>query len=112
MPRLREEITRSLRWFGRRGETRRLSATGEETLIRPGLREGREFGPYQIQQHLGSGGMGDVYLAVDTRLGRQVALKFLPAELTSEEQMLGRFQEEARTASALNHPTILALLDI
>ena len=72
----------------------------------------RQIGPYQIIDLLGKGGMGEVYLAEDIRLGRKVALKLLPPELTNEELRVLRFQQEARTASALNHPNILTIFDI
>lgn len=73
---------------------------------------GRNLGPYAISARLGAGGMGEVYLAEDTRLGRKVALKMLPAYLTTEDERVRRFQQEARAASALNHPNIITIYEI
>ena len=70
------------------------------------------LGPYEILAPLGAGGMGEVYRARDTRLGRDVAIKVLPAGLSSDPERLQRFEQEARAAAALNHPNILALYDI
>ena len=78
----------------------------------PALASGRTIGAYKITRQIGRGGMGEVYLAQDSRLGRRVALKMLPAHFTSDEDRLRRFQQEARAASALNHPNIITIHEV
>src|SRR5262245_4234201 len=70
------------------------------------------LGPYEIIAPLGAGGMGEVYRARDTRLGREVAIKVLPASLSSSSEIRARFEREARTVSSLNHPNICTLHDV
>ncbi len=76
------------------------------------LRSGMQLGPYEVQAALGAGGMGEVYRARDPRLGREVAIKVLPAMFATDVSRLRRFEQEARAAAALNHPNILAVHDI
>src|SRR5438874_10341231 len=73
---------------------------------------GESIAHYRIESLIGAGGMGQVYLARDERLGRKVALKFLPEQLTANNTQLSRFKSEARAASALNHPNILTVYEI
>src|SRR5215471_12657728 len=98
-------------------EVERLIAAGDEacsgflqsSALRVALLPGTRLGDYEVKALLGSGGMGEVYRARDTRLQRDVAIKLLPSFYTSDSDRLRRFEQEARAAAALNHPNILAV---
>src|ERR1035438_5965339 len=76
------------------------------------LTQGKTLGPYEVQSLLGAGGMGEVYLARDTRLQRTVAIKILPAHLSSSPDLHARFVQEAKSISSLQHPNICVVHDI
>src|SRR6266545_1535064 len=76
------------------------------------LQTGTKLGRYEIRSALGAGGMGEVYRARDEKLQRDVAIKVLPASFSQDEDRLGRFEQEAQAAGALNHPNILAVYDV
>ena len=115
MASLRDEITKTIRRLSSRSTQADKPLgrqSGDTTVLATDPREGRHFGAYRILRRLGIGGMGHVYLAQDTRLGRHAALKFLSPKLKSNPEMMARLQQEARTASSLNHPNILTIYDI
>jgi serine/threonine protein kinase/class 3 adenylate cyclase len=85
---------------------RALAAAG------PGALANQKIGRYEVLSLLGKGGMGEVFLAYDRRLGRKIALKLLPAEFTQDAARVRRFEQEARAASALNHPNIVTIYEI
>src|SRR4249920_2919757 len=76
------------------------------------LAAGSRLGAYEILSPIGAGGMGEVYRARDARLGREVAIKVLPSAMASDPDRRARFEQEARSASGLNHPNILTIYDI
>ena len=76
------------------------------------ITHGMEVSHYRIEKKIGAGGMGEVYLAEDTKLHRNVALKFLPPEYTSDPEVKARFTREAQAAAALNHPNIITVYEV
>jgi eukaryotic-like serine/threonine-protein kinase len=76
------------------------------------LSPGDKLGPYEILAQIGAGGMGEVYRARDSRLNRDVALKVLPGDLARDPGRRKRFEQEARSVAALNHPNIVAVYDV
>ena len=113
---LRKQVERLIKSHEKSGDFLESSAFAEAPELltddRASASVGELIGHYGIESLIGIGGMGEVYLARDERLGRKVALKLLPERLTADETQLSRFKTEARGASALNHPNILTVYEI
>ncbi len=113
---LRGEATSLIRAYDEAGDFLEQPAIARDARVLinelPDTNIGRSIGPYRILSLIGAGGMSEVYLAQDTRLGRLVALKILPSYFVSESARLSRFQREARAASGLNHPNILTIHEV
>jgi eukaryotic-like serine/threonine-protein kinase len=113
---LRQQVERLIKSDEKSGAFLESSAFAEAPELltddRASASVGELIGHYRIESLIGIGGMGEVYLARDERLGRKAALKLLPDSLTTDETQLNRFKNEARSASALNHPNILTVYEI
>ena len=113
-PALRSEVESLISSHDQAGDSIEAMAVeaATEMLANDRVILGKQIGHYQVLNRIGRGGMGEVFLARDTSLGRKVALKLLRAEFTGHEDRLRRFRQEARAASALNHPNILTIHEI
>jgi Tol biopolymer transport system component/tRNA A-37 threonylcarbamoyl transferase component Bud32 len=111
---LRQKVERLLGAHSQAGSFLQRPPAGPESDSDAASRNfaGKKLGHYQVISPLGKGGMGEVWLADDTRLMRKVALKFLPADMLNNRDRMRRFEQEARTASALNHPNIITIHEI
>lgn len=113
---LREEVESLLESYEKTGDFMDAPAyeLAADLLVEQesSMTPGETIGSYRLISVLGRGGMGEVYLAEDARLGRRVALKFLPASYSTDAERLRRFEREARAASALNHPNILTVYEV
>src|SRR5580765_3733791 len=113
---LRQEVESLMSSDGRSGtflDSPAYEAAAEMIVEdKSGLKKGRTIGPFEILSFISRGGMGEVYLAHDPRLSRKVALKVLPESFTKDDDRLRRFEQEARAASALNHPNIITIYEI
>ncbi len=112
---MRREVEKLLNSFPDDSFMEQPAATELASLIverNSKLTDGKQIAHYRIVSQIGAGGMGEVYLAKDSRLNRNVALKVLPEYLTSDKSRLQRFEQEARAASALNHPNIITIYEI
>src|SRR5262249_29699315 len=89
-----------------------VSASTQERGVLMAISIGSQVARFRILQKLGAGGMGEVYLSEDGSLGRKVAIKILPEQFTQEPDRVRRFEQEARAASALNHPNIITIYEI
>src|SRR5262249_35562191 len=114
-PSLREDVERLLAASDKAGafiETAPLEEAAELFFAEDDSLSGRTLLHYNVLNRIGAGGMGHVYLAHDTKLGRRVALKLLPASSTGARSAIRRFQQEACAASSLNHPNILTIYEV